>query len=202
MLFIKIKNLKRFFLKQKILLLFYKYRGILLGIFGILLLLSEPTKNDFSVSGLFLILIGICIRICARRSIGSHSRKNKLDAPFLITSGIYSVVRHPLYLSNGLICSGFILLHLHWQTYTFYFAFALWTFLGILILNEDLFLQKKFGEEWNIYAKRTPAVFPAFPLKVKSFVFQKSIFQSFCSDLWTWFFILLYAILLVLRRAF
>ena len=179
----------------------YKGRGIILGIFAISLLLLPPNQSTISVSAFILLICGICLRIAARRNMGIHSRSSTIEAPKLVQEGMYKKIRHPLYLSNGFIASGFLLLHLGWQTITFPIAAILWLFLFFLAHNEDLFLHQKFGSVWENWAKQTPFMFPS--LKgIRNLNFERGIFEAFSEDFWTWFFLILYLALIFVRRIF
>jgi protein-S-isoprenylcysteine O-methyltransferase Ste14 len=179
----------------------YKWRGFILGVLAILLLLLEPSHDVISVSAFLLFIAGFFLRVTARRNIGIHSRSLNVEAPQLVKDGIYQKLRHPLYFSNGLFASGFLLLHLGWQNLTFPIATFVWLFLFFLAKNEDDFLHKKFGSEWETWASSTPFMF--FNLKgLKNLKFERSFFDAFLEDKWTWFFLSLYAALIFLRRYF
>lgn len=177
----------------------YRFRGLILALFAIALLAFPSYEGTISASGFLLIVLAVALRITARRSIGMHSRGNALSAPRLVREGIYSKVRHPLYLSNGLMGSGFVLLHLNWQVSTFVFVGVLWLFVGVLALNEDTFLRQEFGEEWNQFAREVPAFVPNLKgPRNKNYV--RSAWAAFAGDLWTWIFLLVFAAMIFLRR--
>lgn len=177
----------------------YKLRGYILAIFAIALIATPPSTEPISASGILLIFVAIVIRVTARRSIGLHSRGSKLEAPRLVREGIYSVVRHPLYLSNGLAGSGFILLHLHWQNLTFAYLGMLWIFIGFLAMNEDRFLKSEFGEDFENFAAEVPAFIPKLGTK-RNKNYSRSIAAAFAGDMWTWIFLAIFAALLIARR--
>ncbi len=182
----------------------YARRGYVLGILAMMLLVFPPKGANVSPAGILLLITGIIIRIVARRNIGAHSRADTLAAPRLIREGIYSKIRHPLYLSNGLIASGFLLFHLSWQNSTFLFAAVLWSFLLFLAQNEDSFLKREFGEEWEHWAEQTPAFLPRLrkisPKNSNHSYHTQSVREALLADSWTWFFLILYITLLLLRR--
>lgn len=177
----------------------YKFRGGILGAFALLLLILPPGELPVSASGILLLFLAACVRITARRNIGMHSRGNRLEAPRLVREGIYSKVRHPLYLSNGLMGSGFVLLHLNWQSATFIFLGALWIFVGFLAQNEDAFLRQEFGDEWVRFADEVPAFIPRLKGQMNR-NYMQSVFAAFASDLWTWIFLIVLTGLVVARR--
>lgn len=183
----------------------YKMRGIILGVFALALLLVPPGGGMRSVSGYLLIAVGAALRVSARTVIGDHSRGNTLDAPSLVTAGVYSRVRHPLYLSNLLIGSGFALVQLGWQALTFAFVSGLFLFVFLLASEEDRFLSERFGAEFEKWRADTPAFFPgartktAF-VKKTGCISVKKYFTAFIADRWTWTWLLFYSLLLVLRN--
>lgn len=176
----------------------YSARGKILAVLA-LALLAFPAKNEsVSVSGILLILAAAALRISARRNIGGHSRGKTLEAPRLVKEGVYSKLRHPLYLSNGLMASGFILLHLGWRPEAIVFAGVLWLFVLTLAQSEDQFLRREFGGDWEAWAHETPAMLPKAGKGDGRFL--RSAPSAFLADKWTWIFLLLYAGLLCLRR--
>lgn len=176
----------------------YAARGQILAIMALVLLALPPTNETISVSGLLLVAVGITLRISARRNIGGHSRGKTLEAPRLVTEGVYSKIRHPLYLSNGLVASGFILLHLGWTPLALALAAALWLFILTLAEGEDRFLRREFGSTWETWASATPSMIPKAGRADGHFL--RSAPEAFLADRWTWVFLLLYAGLLALRR--
>jgi protein-S-isoprenylcysteine O-methyltransferase Ste14 len=75
----------------------------------------------------------------------------------LITSGPFSIVRHPMYAGLILAAAGSLFLYFTWTTV--YFAlFAPFTL--IRAKREETALSAEFGEEWKEYCKRVPAFIP------------------------------------------
>lgn len=178
----------------------YQYRGWILGFLALLLLALPPTTPFYSLSALLLILLGIVIRIEARRSIGEHSRGSSLTADYLVNTGIYAYLRHPLYLSNMMIGCGFILTHLGWITTSFIFAFVLILFIYFLSVLEDRFLYTQFGETWLAWKDKTNAFFPKKTDSKPISNNKRSIHSAILADRSTWGFLLFFSLLLILRR--
>ncbi|MDX2074399.1 MAG: isoprenylcysteine carboxylmethyltransferase family protein [Alphaproteobacteria bacterium] len=81
--------------------------------------------------------------------------------------GLYSIVRHPLYLGNFLVAFGLALLTArYWFILVFCLLYAL--YYERIMMAEEAFLHEKFGEEYDAWACRTPAFIPAF-LKWKNY---------------------------------
>jgi protein-S-isoprenylcysteine O-methyltransferase Ste14 len=77
----------------------------------------------------------------------------------LNTSGMYSVVRHPLYLGNFLIWFGISMFpRLWWISLLFILIF--WLYYERIMLAEEVFLREKFGQRFEEWAGRTPAFIP------------------------------------------
>lgn len=78
----------------------------------------------------------------------------------LNTSGIYSVVRHPLYLGNYLIWAGIVLFTF---CIIFYIIFSLlfWIYYERIMAAEEDFISRKFDQAFEDWASKTPAFFPS-----------------------------------------
>jgi protein-S-isoprenylcysteine O-methyltransferase Ste14 len=112
-----------------------------------------------SVSG--LVVRGIALGHAQPRTSGRNTAEQIAD--HLNTLGIYSVVRHPLYLGNMLMILGVLLF-----TKSFYFSLAGMLFYLLfyerIIAREEQFLDGKFGETFREWAARTPLLWPRFSL--------------------------------------
>ena len=110
-----------------------------------------PTPVALTV-GIVLLGINFIIKIVAQRQIGvSPALKNKAK---LNTSGIYGVVRHPLYMSNGLLALGMAILFKSMHALLFSIPYAL---LYLLIIHfEEKNLLERCGEEYKEYKRKTP----------------------------------------------
>lgn len=91
---------------------------------------------------------------------GTSSRDtHQLRAPSLNTTGMYSVVRNPLYLGNALMWLGAVAsLGLWWLVALT--AALYWLYIERVILVEESFLETEFGRAFNEWADRTPAFVP------------------------------------------
>ena len=91
----------------------------------------------------------------------SGRNTKRQDAASLNTTGMYSIVRHPLYLGNFLIWLGIALFpHNSWVVLVAVLAF--WVYYERIMLAEEDFLQSRFGAAFSEWAERTPAFRPAF----------------------------------------
>lgn len=90
---------------------------------------------------------------------GTNTKSQK--AEHLNTDGIYSIVRHPLYLGNYLMWLGIVCLT---QSIYLILIISLLFFIYYerIMFAEEAFLQEKYGEIYEEWAKKTPAFFPSF----------------------------------------
>lgn len=77
----------------------------------------------------------------------------------LNTTGMYSVVRHPLYLGNFLMWLGIAMFCLNFWLVTI-FALTFWLYYERIMMAEESFLRRSFGEEFESWAAQTPAFLP------------------------------------------
>jgi protein-S-isoprenylcysteine O-methyltransferase Ste14 len=93
---------------------------------------------------------------------GTSGRNTKQQvAESINTSGIYSTIRHPLYVGNFFSWLGFAMLTANvW----FIVAFTLlyWLYYERIMFAEEQFLRKKYGPPYLTWASQTPAILPKF----------------------------------------
>lgn len=93
---------------------------------------------------------------------GTSARSTRAPrAAVLNTTGMYSLVRHPLYLGNYFMWLGVALLPRTWWVPVIA-TLAFWLYYERIMFAEEAFLQQQFGEEFVTWAQRTPAFLPAF----------------------------------------
>jgi protein-S-isoprenylcysteine O-methyltransferase Ste14 len=102
--------------------------------------------------GTALVLVGICGIAIARYQLGK-SFALRAKAHQLVTHGIYSKIRNPIYVSGGVMLAGFVLV-LHRP--------ILWLLLLALIVMQTLrarreakVLEAAFGDAYREYRRRT-----------------------------------------------
>lgn len=115
------------------------------------------------------IALGVCLfGLFIRAIVIGHTPKNtsgrnksKQIADELNTSGIYSIVRNPLYLGNFFMWFGICIIT---QNIYFIIIFILiyWLYYERIIFAEEQFLVKKFGKKYIKWASKTPAFIPNF----------------------------------------
>ena len=129
--------------------------GILGIIFSWLRLPLYPLPNIF---GLILLVTGYIIHLgyahteFKKHGIRAHQHSAKSNK--LVTSGIYSKVRHPGYLGLILIYFGFALVFgVAWMLIP---AVVFSTLTYLTAIREEQFLKEQFGARYEEYASRVP----------------------------------------------
>jgi len=79
----------------------------------------------------------------------------------LNTTGLYSVVRHPLYLGNYFMWLGVALFPRIWWLAVI-ISLLFWRYYERIMFAEEAFLRKQFGTVFETWAERTPAFLPKF----------------------------------------
>ena len=153
---------------------FFRWRGYLFVVLLPIILLSyvgftfpfgSHTLDLFWEIGCFLVsLLGLAVRILTVGSIpGGTSGRNtsRRRADVLNTTGMYSIVRHPLYLGNYLIALGASLFPRTWFL-PIIVSLAFILHYERVIFSEEEYLVRKFGEEFRTWAARVPTIIPRF----------------------------------------
>ena len=124
--------------------------------------------SDFIISvkviSVLVCAIGLAIRIYTigtADAFTSGRNREEQVAESLNTTGIYSVVRHPLYLGNYLMWAGIVM---YTMNLSFFIIVSLlfWIYYERIMFTDERFLERKFGEDFKNWAGKTPAFLPAF----------------------------------------
>ena len=112
---------------------------------------------------LLVALLGIVVRAiavgCAPAGTSGRNTAEGQVASTVNTSGMYSIVRHPLYVGNYLNWLGVALLpRSAWLAVVISLAF--WLYYERIMFAEEEFLRGKFGEVYVRWASQTPAFLP------------------------------------------
>jgi protein-S-isoprenylcysteine O-methyltransferase Ste14 len=123
---------------------------------------KHQLNEDWQMLCLAISFLGLALRVLTvgRAPLGTSGRNTREQvANTLSTTGIYSVVRHPLYLGNFLILIGMALWpHIWWLAVMTSCLFAL--YYERIMLAEEAFLRERFGDTFETWAAATPAFFP------------------------------------------
>jgi protein-S-isoprenylcysteine O-methyltransferase Ste14 len=150
----------------------FKYRSFLpLLIFTpglawyVYLIYQRDYVNFWWLDLIFLIIgfIGLAIRIFTvgftpKGTSGRNTTTGQV-AETLNTTGIYSMVRHPLYLGNFFMWLAPVLIITDIWFSLFFCAFY-WIYYERIMFAEEAFLRRKFEKEYFAWAETTPAFFP------------------------------------------
>jgi len=151
---------------------FFRWRSYLplfLGVLFVAALLSyrHPQApphpgRAWQLGCLLFSALGLLIRFYTvgytpRGTSGRNTRGQVAEA--LNTTGMYSIVRNPLYLGNFLIWLGLALfIKIWWVILLVVASFTL--FYERIIFAEEKFLREKFGAAFLDWAEKTPAIIP------------------------------------------
>ena len=158
----------------------FKYRGqfpVLLFLLAVPFLFLTDIVNEtdqiiWNSVSVIISVIGFLIRFYTIGTTpkGTSGRNTKQQiADYLNSTGIYSMVRHPLYLGNYLIWIGIAIF-----TYNIYFivivSLLFWLYYERIMFAEERFLEKKFREEYITWSNRIPAFIPSFKNYTKTII--------------------------------
>jgi protein-S-isoprenylcysteine O-methyltransferase Ste14 len=151
----------------------FRWRSYLPGLlFGLILIgtldFEYPAEGadhvGWALGCLAVALLGQLVRAHAigHAGLGTSGRvTSKQEADELNTTGLYSALRHPLYLGNYLMWLGAALL-----TGTVWIPLVItlifWLYYERIMVAEESFLRGKFGAAFEEWAARTPAFVPSF----------------------------------------
>jgi len=147
------------------------YLPIVMYLFGALVLYLEPESNfvlptslTWGLICLGVSFIGIVIRAIVIGYIPKATSGRNTSgqvAETVNTRGIYSIVRHPLYLGNFFMWLG-IILYVGNVWFCIVSCLLFWLYYERIMFAEEIFMQKKFGERYGEWAKDVPPFFPKF----------------------------------------
>lgn len=113
-------------------------------------------KIFFIIAAIFMIILGIYLWI---QAVIVQKINKKVTEKKLITTGVYSIVRNPVYSAFIFIFTGLLLFTANYILLILPFVF--WAFLTILMKNtEEKWLKNEFGEEYEVYLKQVNRVLP------------------------------------------
>lgn len=143
----------------------FKHRGLMLPAAVLLLFVPSPALSGnavaTSLAGLALSLLGQAVRIA---NVGlvyiiRGGKSHKVYAEELVTRGLYSHVRNPMYVGNALLLAGLAVASNSWVFAIGGVAIAVAVHVGI-IAAEEFFLRGRFGEQYVDYCRRVPRLVP------------------------------------------
>jgi protein-S-isoprenylcysteine O-methyltransferase Ste14 len=114
---------------------------------------------SISISISFFGLLVRCLTVGFTPKGTSGRNTNEQIADVLNTTGMYSMVRNPLYLGNFIIALGIVLFVGVWW-FVLVFILAFWLYYERIIFAEEEFLRRKFDPQFGLWAEITPAFLP------------------------------------------
>jgi protein-S-isoprenylcysteine O-methyltransferase Ste14 len=150
--------------------LFFRYRGyqfliyLLVIIIGIKHLSMVKDNHLYEISCFYVALLGMLIRALTVGyvSIGTSGRNcHEQEAFELNTTGMYSIVRNPLYIGNFFIFLGIVMLVQDLKLILLS-CLLYWLFYDLIILTEEDFLLNKFKDQYVKYANEVNCLIPSF----------------------------------------
>lgn len=110
--------------------------------------------------GLVLHIAGSAIRMAGMRTLGKQfsAYVTLQENHQLVQTGIYSIVRHPMYLGGFLAFTGLALVFRSWLTIPLTLLVGL--FVAVRIRQEEKLLAESFSAEFDAYRRRTWRLLP------------------------------------------
>jgi protein-S-isoprenylcysteine O-methyltransferase Ste14 len=130
-----------------------------------LLVPSTASRNLWILGGIFIVL-GELWRYAGVAAAGSVTRRRSRNVQRLVTYGVFTWNRNPLYSGNLLIWMGFTLL----SGVLWFLPIALVLFAieySLIVRYEEGVLESIFGAEYLAYKRETPRWFPRFFARLK-----------------------------------
>ncbi|HCE43782.1 MAG TPA: hypothetical protein DET40_09560 [Lentisphaeria bacterium] len=125
---------------------------------------GKYTEKLYETCAICISFLGLLIRVIIIGSTpkGTSGRNTKRQkAEELNTKGMYSLVRHPLYVGNFFIFLGVILFIKVWW-FVFIGVLLYWLYYERIVFAEEAFLREKFGDAFMKWAETTPMAIPDF----------------------------------------
>ena len=171
----------------------FRHRGWLPLLFlGIPLVMPGATSPFRWEVGLALIIIGEAIRLAGVAAAGTVTRRRSRNVQRLVTYGVFSWSRNPLYNGNFLIWMGFVTISgVLWFLPIAVLLFALEY--ELIVRYEEGVLESTFGREYLDYKNETPRWIPRPPRGEKT-IGEYHWREAFKSEISTF---LQYAVLLL-----
>jgi len=156
----------------------FKYRGqfpIVLFILAIpFLYFTDPVNpikyENYTILAVVLSFLGFFIRAYTigttpRDTSGRNTKKQVAEV--LNRSGVYSMLRHPLYLGNYFMWIGIVVFTFNWY-FVLIVSLLYWVYYERIMFAEERFLERKFGQKYLDWAGQISAFIPKFSQFKKS----------------------------------
>ena len=124
---------------------------------------TRPTERAWEALSVAIALAGLGLRAWAVGSAPAGTSERSTTSPRaseLRTSGVYSIVRHPLYVANGLMALGLALFPGVWYL-PIILVMATLLYYERIAAREEAFLIERFGGTFEAWAAQVPALIPS-----------------------------------------
>jgi protein-S-isoprenylcysteine O-methyltransferase Ste14 len=123
---------------------------------------SEKLDDVWEILCMFISCLGIGVRVftigyAPKGTSGTNTRGQVADV--LNTTGMYSIVRNPLYLGNFVIWFGISMFFRLWW-FSLIVTLIFWVYYERIVFAEEEYLREKFGESYLMWAQKTPLFIP------------------------------------------
>jgi len=118
-------------------------------------------KIPMMIVGVIFIVIGVLLWIY---SVVIQKISEEIKNGSLLTTGVYSLVRNPIYSAFTFIFTGILIMENN--LFLLILPIFFWIYLTVLLkLTEEKWLLEKFGEEYVSYCRCVNRIIPWFPKK-------------------------------------
>ncbi|MBN3910614.1 MAG: isoprenylcysteine carboxylmethyltransferase family protein [Nostoc sp. NMS1] len=122
--------------------------------------LNTSVDQCLTIIAIFLVCAAVFVSQVAIKALGKFFDRLIIKSDHqLVTDGIYSLIRHPIYTSYILLFLGFcVILQSLWGLGLVLTVCVIW--FGNRIAIEEQMLEERFGEEYQSYCRQTKRLFP------------------------------------------
>jgi protein-S-isoprenylcysteine O-methyltransferase Ste14 len=125
---------------------------------GILLFYRNLIINYLDYLGWILLILSIYFALSPvyvfKKKANVPEGKSYIHTKVIVDTGVFSIVRHPQYLSMLLVEIGLVLIVQHWLILILSIICIILTYYGILL--QDKILVRKFKDDYVKYMKKVP----------------------------------------------
>ncbi len=124
-------------------------------------------RLDFGILswlGVFPLILGLALNVWTGKKLSlkalvGYPELKLSEAQRLVSTGPFSVIRHPTYLAHILMLAGIFLITGYTGT-GFLTLFDIFTSYGVIIPLEERELEARFGDDYREYKRRVPKFLP------------------------------------------
>ena len=128
---------------------------VLMGLLHWLAPTARVVAWTYSLAGAVMLAVGIALNLIADKALKRHGTTVKpfQESTTLITTGVFRISRHPMYLGMVLMLLGIAMLM--GTLWPFFIVAAFGIVMHVLFIRtEERMLERRFGDSWLDYKKR------------------------------------------------